>query len=402
MAMQRYPNDVEPSTSSTKRVLALTIGIVILFLASILSFWIVENVDAKNILVIQDAVDGDLNWYKSAGIKLQWFGTATEYEKLQTYEFEIPVRFNDGGHGKVIGSVNYELPLDDSLLTTIHTKYGSKESVQDNLVKVVTNKCVYMTGPLMSSKESYAEKRTSLIFYIEDQIKNGVYKTIQKDVKTKDPITGVDKTVTVAEILIGKDGKPERQEVAVLAQYGIITSNFAVTELPYDETVENQIKQQQVINMNVQTEIANAKQAEQKAITAEKEGQAKAATAKWEQEVVKAQQVTLAQQRLEVASLERKAAEQNKLKNILDGEGIAARRRLEIQANGALEQKLDAYVKVNQAYAEAIGKYQGNWVPTIVMDGTGKTANATGVQGFLDLIKSKFANDLALDFAVKK
>jgi len=402
MGIQKYPSDINPSTSSTKRTIALAIGVIILIVALVSSFKVVENVDAKNILVIQDPIDGDLHWYKNAGVKWQWFGTPTEYEKLQTYEFEIPVRFNDGGHGTVKGSVNYELPLDDSLLTTIHTKYGSQESIQDDLVKVVTNKCVYMTGPLMSSKESYAEKRTSLIFFIEDQIKNGVYKTIQKDIKTKDPITGIDKTVTVAEIVIGKDGKPERQEEAVLAHYGIQTSNFAVTELPYDETVENQIKQQQVINMNVQTEIANAKQAEQKAITAEKEGQAKAATAKWEQEVVKAQQVTLAQQRLEVASLERKAAEQNKLKNILDGEGIAARRRLEIQANGALEQKLDAYVKVNQAYAEAIGKYQGNWVPTIVMDGSGKTANATGVQGFLDLIKSKFANDLALDFSVKK
>lgn len=40
-----------------------------------------------------------------------------------------------------------------------------------------------MTGPLMSSKESYAEKRTNLIRFIEDQISNGVYKTAQKDIK---------------------------------------------------------------------------------------------------------------------------------------------------------------------------------------------------------------------------
>jgi hypothetical protein len=236
-----------------------------------------------------------------------------------------------------------------------------------------------------------------LIFYIEDQIKSGVYKTTQEEVKTKDPITGADKTVTVAKIVVDKDGQPMRQEEAVLAVYGIKTSNFAVTELPYDEAVEGQIKQQQGITMAVQTAMAKAKEAEQNAITVSKEGEANAAKAKWEQEVIKAKAVTEAQQKLEVARLDRQAAEQEKGRLILLGEGEATRKRLVMGADGALTQKIDAVVKINGMYADAIKGYHGNWVPTIV-NGEGKAGG--GAQDMINALTLKSLKDLGLDLNI--
>ncbi|MEK7130485.1 MAG: hypothetical protein AAB793_02415 [Patescibacteria group bacterium] len=168
-----------------------------------------------------------------------------------------------------------------------------------------------MTGPLMSSKESYAEKRNDLIRLVEDQVAHGVYRTVSREAKIKDSITGTDKTVTVVEIVM-KDGIPDRQEEAVLTQFGIKSFNFSLTALIYDETIENQIKEQQKISMDVQTAIADAKKAEQRAITVAKEGEANAAKAKWDQEVVKAKEVTAAEQRKEVAKLDKDAAEFNK------------------------------------------------------------------------------------------
>ena len=75
----------------------------------------------------------------------------------------------------------------------------------------VIDKAIYMSGPLMSSKESYAEKRNALITYVEDQITHGVYQTRQHDVKTTDPITGVEKTITAVEIVADDKGMPRRQ-----------------------------------------------------------------------------------------------------------------------------------------------------------------------------------------------
>ena len=370
---------------------------VAMMIALILSMNMFENLSADKIMVIQNPLTGKLSWYTTPGVKPQFFGKVTKYVKLETYEFQIPVRFNDGGHGSIVGSVNYELPLGEELLTSLHVKYGSQSAIQKDLIQVVTNKCVYMTGPLMSSKESYAEKRTSLIFYIEDQIKNGVYKTSQKEVKMRDALTGSEKTVTVAEIVQDNSGNALRQEEAVLTSYGIKTSNFAVTNLPYDEAVESQIKQQQSINMAVQTAMAKAKEAEQNAITVSKEGEASAMKAKWEQEVIKAKAVTLAEQGLEVSTLERKSAEQKKQRDILEGEGEATKRRLIMGADGALQIKVDAWLEAQKIWAAAVSKQK--WVPEIQMGGSSKSSSASDM---VDLLTIKTAKELSLNLNMQK
>lgn len=390
----------DPNTKNPNIILKLVISIVLFFFGLICLFMLFENLDADRIMVVQSPVRGSLTWHVTPGIKWQGFGRVTKYYKLDTYEFQIPVRFNDGGHGTIQGSINYELPFDNKNLNSLHMKYGSQEAIQKQLIETVTNKCVYMTGPLMSSKESYAEKRTSLIRYIEDQINYGVFRTTQKEMKTTDAMTGQEKTVTVVEIVLAADGvTPLRQEEAILSSYGIKTSNFAVTSLPYDEKVEGQIKQQQEISMKVQTAMASAKEAEQNVITVAKQGEANAATAKWQQEVEKAKAVTLAEQQKEVAKLERDAAEFTKQKEILLGQGEAERKKLAMSADGALKQKLDAWLKAQEYWADAAAKYQGQWVPTTVIGGEGKDYN--GAQTFMDLMGMKAAKDLSLDMSIK-
>jgi uncharacterized membrane protein YqiK len=168
-----------------------------------------------------------------------------------------------------------------------------------------------------------------------------------------------------------------------------------VNNLDYDDRVEKQIEQQQAAIMQVQTAIAQAKQAEQAAITAAKNGEAEAAKAKWEQEVVKARAVTEAQQKLEVAQLDAKAAEQFKTAETLRGEGEAARRRLVMQADGALEKKLQAWIDVNHAYADAIKEHQGSWVPQVSMGGQSSNGG-TNAGELINLFTAKTARDLSL------
>ncbi len=385
---------------NSSKAFAVGVAVVLLLVTVVLATKIVENMDADQIMVVQSPFSGELTWYTDAGIKPQWFGKVTTYPKRSIYEFKTPVRFNDGGHGTMFGSVQYEMPLDVKNLTALHVRFGSPEAIQKQLIETITNKAVYMTGPLMSSKESYAEKRNYLIHYVEDQISNGVYRTLQKELKTKDEMTGADKTVTVVEIAT-KGGVPERQEEAVLTSFGIKAFNFAIDQLPYDDAVETQIKQQQQIIMDVQTAIADAKKAEQRAITVAKQGEADAAKAKWEQEVVKAKQVTEAQQRLEVAQLDAKAAEQYKKKKTLEGEADGIYKQKVMQADGALTQKLATYERVMEKFANAIGNYQGQWVPTINMGGgPGGFGQGNSAMDLIQLLTAKTAKDLNLELGV--
>jgi regulator of protease activity HflC (stomatin/prohibitin superfamily) len=369
-----------------------------------------EDVDAGEHVVIQDPFDGELTVYSQPGFVWQGFGKATHYRRSNQFWFSapkneddtdlsIPVKWNDGGHAEISGSVRYDLPTDAQHIIKLHSIFGSQEAIENQLIKTNIEKSIYMTGPLMSSKESYAEKRNDLIFYIEDQASRGVYKTKQIDVKELDPLTNEEKMVTKVEIVERAPGQPIRQEKSPIADNGIRLYNISINGIKYDKTVEKQIQTQQQAIMNVQTAIANAKKAEQDAITTAKQGEADAAKAKWQQEVIKAKQVTEAESRSRVAELDVKTAELNKRKSILEGEGEAAKRRLVMQADGALSQKLATYEKVQKFWAENIPKYQGNWVPTYM---SGGAAGGNAGFNFMELMSAKAAKDLGLDMSNKR
>lgn len=418
---------------SSRKIFGLGVAAVIMVVAIILSGQIVEFLDAKQIMVIQYP-SGTLKTAVQPGIYAQWFGTVTKYERRdqfwfsqqndqgQTADESIPIRFNDGGHARISGSIAWEMPTDDQNLIALHVRYGSHAAIVQQLIRTVVEKSIYMTGPLMSSAESYSARRSELLNFIDDQIVNGVYKTEAVTQHVKDVMTGIEKTVVVVNLKQGPEGKYLRQDQSPLEAFGIKTFNLSINAVPYDADVEAQIKQQQNAVMKVQTAVAEAKEAEQRAITVEKNGQAEAAKSKWDQEVIKAKEVTQAEQQkavailngeqrksvaklnaeqgLEVATLAAKAAEQSKQESILLGQGEAARKQLVMQADGALDKKLAAWVDVNHAYAEAIAKYSGSWVPSVVMGGNGTGVAGSGAQQLIDLLSAKTAKDLAVDMGL--
>jgi len=354
---------------------------------------VLENVGAQEVIVIQYP-NGSFNIQTEQGWTTQWFGQVTSYSRVSDYKFTKKIRFNDGGHADIEGSVNWKMPLDEATIIKIHRDFGSMETIEDKLVTPVVNRSIYMAGALMSSKESYAEKRPDLLSYINDQIENGVYRSKSEEVKTKDPITEEDKTITVVKILYDSLGQMQRQEDAFLKQYGVATFNFSIDRIPYDEMVEKQIEEQQQRIMDVQTAIAESKKAEQRAITVAEQGKADAAKAKWEQEVIKAQAVTEGEQKLAVARLDAQSAEQYKLAQTLRGEGDAIYKRKVMEADGALTQKLATYERVNEKYADAIATYKGNWVPLVQTQGG---ANGNGANDLIQILTAKMAKELGFD-----
>lgn len=376
----------------------ITGAIVVVVLILGLAIGVIHQ-DAQEILVAQSPT-GILSVYTTAGWHFLPFSRTTKYPRRASYDFKSPIRFNDGGQAKMLGSVQYEMPTDDKTLLYLHSQYGSAATLQKQLVERVVDKAIFMSGPLMSSRESYAERKAELVNDVEDQINNGVFQTRQKDQDVVDPITGVKKTATVVEIVTDEKGLAMRQEQPVLRPFGIKTFNFTIAEIDYDQVIEAQIKQQQQITMDVQTAIANTKKAEQQAITVAKQGEADAAKAKWEQEVIKAKAVTAAQQELEVSQLATKKAEQEKQALLLKADGEAEYKRRIMVADGALAQKLATYERVQGKWAEAFAQYKGNLVPSTVF---GAGANATpSAQTFMDLMTAKAAKDLQLDMNLQQ
>lgn len=377
---------------------------------------IVENQDASDLMVVQ-SVSGELNVFTEPGPHWQGFGKVTLYPRQAQYSFcsvavqggenlcenaNAPtkkLRFNDGGHANLNGFVMWEMPTDPKSIIEIHKRFGSADAVQNRAVAKMIDGAVYLAGPLMSSTESSGSRRSELVQYINDQAENGVYVTHSENVTVKDQVTGQEKTDSVTKIAMAANGTPLRQQGSVLSELGIKLQPMTISELKYDSVVESQIAERQKSITQVQNARANALRAEQDAITAAKEGEAKAAKAKWEQEVIKAKLVTEAQQKLEVATLAAKSAEQTKREQILLGEGEAERKKLVMAADGALDQKLQAIVKINENYANAIKEYKGNWVPSVVMGNSGQS-NGNGGTQLVDLLTAKTARDLGVDLGV--
>lgn len=376
--------------------------------------WLVSNsvemLDSTELMVIQYP-NGTLLAAVEPGWYGQWFGSVTKYPLRSQFSFSsaldqgaardesLKLRFNDGGHANVSGVVSWEMPVDHDHLIMIHRKFGSTKSVEQQIIRPTLESAAYTSGPLMSSTESAAEKRNMLLQYMQDQAKNGTYQTRTVSLKVPDPLTGVEKTVNAAEIVLA-GGIPIREQESATKVFGINLLPMTINQIKYDNAIESQITQRQVSIQGVQIAQANALKAEQDAITAEKLGQAEAAKAKWTQEAIKAQKITEAQQFLEVATLEAKQAEQYKNKQILEGQGNAEKKRLEMQANGALDQKLEAYVSIQKAYAQAIGAYKGAWVPQIVTGGVGSAAGS-GAQQMIDLLSVKAAKDLGINMSIE-
>lgn len=373
---------------------------------------IVENVDARDVVVIQSPISGDIAVYTEPGWKWQGFGKVTIYPRRDQFSFSsskdqgkttdesIATRFNDGGHGNISGTVNWQMPLKPELIIALHKDFGSTAAIEQQLIRTAAQKVIYNVGPTMSSTESSAEKRPEIPKYIDDQLANGPYLTKTVQMTQKDPISGQDKQVAVVQIAMNDKGQPLRESKSQITEYGIILQPVSINEIKYDTVVEQQIKERQNATTQVQISIANAKKAEQEAITTAKQGEANAAKAKWEQETLNAKEIALAEKSLTVAKLAAQTAEQFKKEQILTGEGEAARKRLVMEANGALDTKLEAYIAVNKAYADAIGKYQGAWVPSVVMGQGGQSGN--GANALVEMLTAKTARELGVDMSVTK
>ena len=104
----------------------------------------------------------------------------------------------------------------------------------------------------------------------------------------------------------------------------------------------------------------------------------------------------------DVAVLAAAEAEAWKREQILRGEGEAQRRQLVMNADGALDKKLEAFVKTQELWADAFKSHTGPLVPTLQMGGNGTNGSnaVSNTQQFMDLLSAKAAKDLALDLSL--
>ncbi|MFH0824432.1 MAG: SPFH domain-containing protein [Pseudomonadota bacterium] len=400
--------------------IAVAIGAVVV--VALLGSQLASNVQSGQYEVKQSWISGKVSAKMEPGwwIKL---GTIQPWPKAETFYFtrgqdsrfdakedhSIRVQFNEGSECDVSGTCRVTLPRSESEAVglTVHYGYKNWDDLMYKLILPQVRKALILTANQMTARESYSEKRADFIHLTADQLANGLYAYDEVEKEVDDPVTGK-KVRRIVKVIRRVDGKPVR-DAHPFKSLGVIVDNVEIRGWHYSDKVKAQIEKQQQAYMDIQTAIANAQKAEQDKLTAEAEGKAKVARARYEQETVKAQEVVKAQkdrevadmraqqdkqvaemrgqQELAVASLNAQAAQQKKQAAILEAQGEAEAKRLNRDADNYEALKIQASVDIHKAWAEAYSKRR---VPLITGGEEGKgpepQAGLAGQKGLVDLL----------------
>jgi len=429
----------ETIMSDAKTKVKIGVICVLALAALIVVFNTLTTVDKGTYHIKQAAVSGTMSAKMTPGIWLQAFGDIDVWPKADTFFFthdndvegdvdadtSIEVRFNDGSLCNISGTARIIMPTTEDQAIHLVTERGHRTyaDLRAKLIKPTIRNVLRHTANLMSATESYMHKRGQFIAWARDQIAHGLYETETIEKKVKDLVSGemVSKSFTIIKTKKEKDpetgklidtGMPLYQ-FNPLADTGIGIKNFEVKKFKYEDKVDKQIAEQQKARMAVATAKAKAQEAEQNKLTIEAEGKARVAQAEYKElekkvvAVVQAQRdkevaVTHGEKQREVAKLERDAAKLEKERDILQGQGIAEKKRLILAADGALAQKLDTIERINKVWADA---YANRKVPGVYMAGSGGEAVAgpdAQFKTFMNMMNASVAKQLKQDMDIKK
>lgn len=404
-------------------------GMVAAGIALLVAIWIgdklVLSVPADRIYVVQTP-SGEMHVYGKPGWEPQYFGDLVgDYPKFESVTFDVPeedkdelnydsawvenrvgmhgikVTFNDNGTAILFGTVPVEMPTDDQTIKMVQEKHGGWPSLQSQIIRKQLLSAVTQVGALMTSREANAEKRSDLVGYLEDMVRNGLYQTRVRVEKEIDPITKDTVVIKYAERIPDPNspGGFKRQALSEITKYNIRIGTPAINRIVFSPIVQSQLLRQQEMTMAIATSKAEALVAQQNAKTSAAEAEARIAKVQADLNAKKEEAVIEAQKRMEVAALDMKAAESLKRKAILEGEGEAEKKRLLMSADGALNPKLDAFVEVQKAWADAWAKNGASVVPAYISGGSGTTPS--GVQNLMDLMTISNAKALGLDLSIQ-
>lgn len=341
---------------------------------------------------------GNMSARFKPGTYFNWFGTVNEYKNVATVGFgeshigegsadidAIPVIFNDGSIAQISGLIRIKLPNqnpNDALRLKNEFSGGYEHFIRSGVVPIVTN-AIKLSANLRSAQDAY----TTLALFqqaVNDQLRNGIYVT-KSDVITIERSTGDIEKQKVTVIVTDSFGNPKRM-VNHLQTLGCEVLECVIDVPVFDSLVTGMIAKRKDEAMKTELAKQSALRAKQDAITAEEQGKANVAKAKYEEEVIKAKAVTVAEREFEVAELNAMKSLEEKKRVIAEGQATAEANRLKVAAGLTPQEKAEWDYKTKVGVAEQLAKAN---TPGIVISNGGNSGTSP-----LDYVGLKFLMDI--------
>jgi hypothetical protein len=315
------------------------------------------------------------------------------------------VRFNDATVATVSGITQYILPVDESQMIAIHNAHKTPESFVQRRLSPYTIECLKSAAQLMSSEMHYSGGRAQMTQDYMDQLKNGSYLLNIKETNIFDSVDNERKRVYRVQIQTDVEGKPKRK-FSSIKEYSVQVGDAQIIDVDYEPQVDNMLSKK----ISAATAASISKQelmtAQQQSLTAKAKGEKELVDIEYEQRKIQTREVVEAQTKVEVAkqdliqqdiAYQAAVKEGMKIKTLADAN--AYEKRTAFTANGALEQKLAAWVEERKAAWSAFASFQGNIVPMYQVGNQGGSSNAAE---WMQIMGMKAAKDITLDLSNKK
>lgn len=393
---------------------------------------------------------GDEKVVTEVGYATKWFGKATPWKQAQTLQFSIVKDGEqgpeiDGGvgvdnykivflgnvDGTVEASTRVRMPSGEQFLK-IAREYRTPENFMQTAVVPAVKETLQTTASLMTADDYFAGARSEFGSSFEDQLRNG-----QNIIKRKEVQVAVATERQEADKLVSGAGIDGEQKRTTFVTEKEVDSKGRELRKPQQfvllgaEVVEaritNILPNEQFRARMVKVQTAQADLAIARADRLKEEEAKLLAIARGQRSVEEKRQETLrdqveqttnaettkklaiiaAEQAEQSAGIAKRTSQELLDKAVIDAKATktsadaqAYEKRVLLEADGALQAKLDAYVKGVQATANGIAAAN---VPTTVFGGGSEgIGRASEIQNFMNLQNMQAMKTLGLDMSIKK
>lgn len=346
----------------------------------------------------------------------------------------LSIMFLDQVDAHAQATVRYSIPSDEESFLNLAHEYRSPENLLRTALMPAFKETLQANASLMSAEEYYSGGRTEFNSKFEQQMAQGIYLVRREEVSVgsnrkvsgsanvalgnKQQEYGDErKTVFVVKQVLGEDGQPKRKRQR-FTDFGISVVDARVTDIkPNNKFVDRmRLKQKASADRAVARE-QRIQEEEQRLLAiakGEREVAQRQASAKVEQiqktteaQTEKQLAITAANKMREQATIAAETAKINLEKARTDAEtqrtladAEAYQKKVILQADNALAQKLQAEIEIQRLWADAFAQRK---VPTNVFGGSSApTGSDSETRAFMQMLTLDAAKRLSYEREVKK
>jgi regulator of protease activity HflC (stomatin/prohibitin superfamily) len=347
----------------------------------------------------------------------------------------INIMFLDQVDANAEATARFAMPSDETSFLKLAHEYRSPENLLRTALIPAFKETLQATASLMSAESYYSGGRSEFNSEFEQQMTSGIYLVRREEVSIRSTRRakstanaalgeqqedyGDEAKVTFVVKKLTDDAGQPRKKTQKFVNFGIAVVDARITDMrPNSKFVERmQLKQKASADRAIARE--QRIQEEEQRLLAIAKGEREVAERQAQAKVEQIQRTTEAQTEKQLAitaaeklkaqaeieketaeiQLEKAKVEAQTVKTLADAE--AYKKKVILQADNALAQKLDAEVEIQKIWASAYAKRS---VPTNVFGSTGNTPVGSDgeAKAFMQLLTLDAAKRLAYDREIKK